>query len=430
MNEQTIATPNTDRLVRQRDQWVASSVIGRPFFVERAEGARIWDVDGRQFLDFVGGVGTANHGHSNPDIITAVKQQLDEYLHQCFSLHAYEPYVDVCRLLCECHPGDFEKKAFLANSGAEAVENAVKIARHYTGRDAIICLENAFHGRTLLTMTLTAKVRPYKLGMGPFAPEVYRATGPYPFRGVSSDDAIEGLHRLFKNQVDPSNIAAIIYEPVQGEGGFLPMPEDYPARLQEIAAEHGFLVIADEVQSGMGRTGTPAAVEHYGVTPDIMTWAKSMGGGLPISGVSGRAEVMDSVHKGGIGGTYGGNPLSCAAAKVAIAQVLKPSFQDAAKALGARMRSRLDELAKRTSAIGEVRGLGPMLGIEIVDSHGRPDPTSTAAVVEEAFAKGLTIMGAGVDSNVIRILVPLVATEADIEEGMNILEQCLQDVTE
>lgn len=421
-------TPNTDRLAAEREKWVASSVLGRPFFVERAEGARIWDVDGREFLDFVGGIGVANHGHSNPDVIAAVKDQLDSYLHQCFSLHSYEPYIDVCRLLCQCHPGDFEKKAFLANSGAEAVENAIKIARYYTKRDGIICLDNAFHGRTLMTMTLTAKVRPYKLGMGPSAPEVYRTTGPYPFRGITTDDAIDGLHRLFKNQIDPANVAAIIYEPVQGEGGFLPMPDDYPIRIQEIAAEHGFLVIADEVQSGMGRTGTPAASEHYGVTPDLITWAKSMGGGLPISGVSGRAEVMDSVHKGGIGGTYGGNPLSCAAAKVAITQVLDPNFQDSAKALGARMRSRLDGLAERTDAIGEVRGLGPMLGIELVDSNGRPDAASTAAVVAAAFDKGLILMGAGLDSNVIRVLVPLVATEAEIERGMDILEQCLADV--
>ena len=394
-------TPNTDRLAAERDRWVASGTTGRPFFVERAEGARIWDVDGREFLDFVGGVGTVNHGHSNPEVVAAVKEQLDSYLHQCFSLNSYEPYVEVCRLLTECHPGDFPKKAFLANAGAEAVENAVKIARYYTKRDGIICLDNGFHGRTLMTMTLTAKVRPYKLGMGPFAPEVYRATGPYPFRGISSDDAIDGLHRLFKNQCDPSNVAAIIYEPVQGEGGFIPMPDDYPARIAEIAAEHGFLVIADEVQSGMGRTGTPAAVEHYGVTPDLMTWAKSMGGGLPISGVTGRAEIMDAVHKGGIGGTYGGNPLSCAAAKVAITKVLEPDFQDAAKALGARMRSRLDALSERTAAIGEVRGLGPMLGIELVDADGRPDAAATAAVVNAAFDRGLMLMGAGVDSNAV-----------------------------
>ena len=425
IDSSSIPTPNTDRLAAERDRWVAAGVVGRAFFVERAEGARIWDVDGREFLDFVGGIGVANNGHTNPEVVAAVKHQLDSYLHQCFSLHSYEPYLDVCRLLCECHPGDFDKKGFLANSGAEAVENAVKIARYFTERDGIVCLDNAFHGRTLMTMTLTAKVRPYKLGMGPFAPEVYRAPGPYPFQGTSSDDAIDGLHRLFKNQCDPSNIAAIIYEPVQGEGGFIPMPDDYPMRLQEIAAEHGILIIADEVQSGMGRTGTPAAVDHYGVSPDLMTWAKSMGGGLPISGVTGRADVMDSVHKGGIGGTYGGNPLSCAAAKVAITQVLDPGFQDSAKALGSRMRSRLDGLAERIDMIGEVRGLGPMLGIEIVDSMGRPDAATTAAVVESAFNKGLILMGAGVASNVIRVLVPLVATEADIEEGMNILEECL-----
>ncbi len=422
------ATPNTDRLAVERDRWVAAPVIGRPFFVERAEGARIWDVDGREFLDFVGGIGVANHGHGNPEVVAAIKEQLDSYLHQCFSLHSYEPYIDVCRLLCECHPGDFEKKAFLANSGAEAVENAVKIARYFTKRDGIICLDNAFHGRTLLTMTLTAKMV-YKQGMGPFAPAIHRATGPYPFRGVTSDDAIDDLHRMFKNQVDPSEVAAIIYEPVQGEGGFMPMPDDYPMRLQEIAAEHGILIIADEVQAGMGRTGTPSAAEHYGVSPDLMTWAKSMGGGMPISGVSGRADVMDSVHKGGIGGTYGGNPLSCAAAKVAITQVLDPNFQDSAKALGARMRSRLDSLAENSNLIGEVRGLGPMLGIELVDADGVPNGAAAAAVVAEAFDKGLILMGAGVDGNVIRVLVPLVATEADIEEGMQILEQCLENAS-
>ena len=421
-------TPNTDRLAAERDQWVASGVVGKPFFVERAEGARIWDVDGREFLDFVGGIGTANHGHSNPEVIAAIKEQLDGYMHQCFSLHSYEPYIDVCRLMAECHPGDFDKKGFLANSGAEAVENAVKIARYYTKRTGIITFDNAFHGRTLMTMTMTAK-KSYKNGLGPFAPEFYRSLGPYPFRGITSDDAIDGLHRLFANQIAPENVAAIIYEPVQGEGGFLPMPDDFPMRLQEIAAEHGILTIADEVQSGMGRTGMPSASEHYGTSPDLITWAKSMGGGLPISGVSGRAEVMDSVYKGGIGGTYGGNPVACAAAKVAISQVLDPDFQDSAKALGARMRSRLDGMAESIDAIGEVRGLGPMLGIEIVDADGRPDGATTAAVIANAWDKGLIVMGAGVDGNVIRVLVPLVATEADIEEGMQILEASFQEAT-
>lgn len=421
----TTSTPNTDRLAAERDRWVAAGTAGRPFFVERASGARIWDVDGREFIDFVGGVGTANHGHTNPEIVAAIRAQLDLYLHQCFSLSAYEPYVDVCRLLCECHPGDFDKKAILLNSGAEAVENAVKIARYSTGRDAIVCLDNAFHGRTLLTMSLTAKVRPYKLGFGPFAPEIYRAPGPYPYRGISSDDAIDGLHRLFANQVDASDVAAIIFEPVQGEGGFLPMPDDYPARVAEIAAEHGMLVISDEVQAGMGRTGMPSAIARYGVEPDLCTWGKAMGGGLPISGVSGRAEIIDSVHAGGIGGTYGGNPLSCAAASVAITQVLDTNFQDAALALGERLRARLDGIAAGEPSIGEVRGVGPMLALEIVEDPGTkvPDAARAAAVINHAFDRGLILMGAGVASNVIRILVPLVATEADVTEGMNVLAE-------
>ncbi|MEZ5340434.1 MAG: aspartate aminotransferase family protein [Acidimicrobiales bacterium] len=404
----TIELPNTERLAAERSRWVAAGTAGRPFFVERALGARIWDVDGREFIDFVGGVGTANHGHTNPEIVAAIRAQLDRYLHQCFSLSAYEPYLEVCRLLTECHPGDFEKKALLLNSGAEAVENAVKIARYATNRDAIICLDNAFHGRTLLTMSLTAKVRPYKLGFGPFAPEIYRAPGPYDYRGVSSDDAIAGLERLLLNQVDPSNVAAIIFEPVQGEGGFLPLPDDYPARVAAIAKEHGILVIADEVQAGMGRTGMPSSIARYGIEPDLCTWGKAMGGGLPISGVTGRAEIMDSVHAGGIGGTYGGNPLSCAAASVAIKQVLSTDFQDAAIALGERLRSRLDALAAANPTIGEVRGVGPMLALEVVKDPAtrEPDAERAAAVINAAFDKGLILMKRGVCSNVIRILVP------------------------
>lgn len=421
--------PNTERLAAERARWVAAGTAGRPFFVASASGARITDVDGREFIDFVSGIGTVNHGHRSPEIVAAIRTQLDAYLHQCFSLSAYEPYVEVCRLLCECHPGDFDKKALLLNSGAEAVENAVKIARYHTGRPGILSLDNGFHGRTLLAMSLTSKVRPYKLGFGPFAPEVYRAPGPYPYRGVTSDDAIAGLERLLKNQTDPSNVAAIIFEPVQGEGGFIPMPEDYPGRVAEIAAEHGILVIADEVQSGMGRTGVPAAIAHYGVDPDLCTWGKSMGGGLPISGVTGRAEIMDSVHGGGIGGTYGGNPLSCAAAAVAVARVFDPDFQRAAESLGRRLRCALDELAGSVPAIGEVRGLGAMLAVEFVRDPAtrEPAPETAAAVMDAAFERGLLLMGAGVYSNCIRVLVPLVATDADVDEGLGILAESLAE---
>ena len=388
------ATPNTDRLAADRSRWVAAGTAGRPFFVARASGARIWDVDGREFIDFVGGVGTANHGHTNPAIVAAIRSQLDDYLHQCFSLSSYEPYVEVCRLLALCHPGDFDKKGLLLNSGAEAVENAVKIARYHTGRQGIICLDNAFHGRTLLTMSLTAKVRPYKLGFGPFAPEVYRAPGPYPYRGVTSADAIAGLHRLFKNQVDPANVAAIIFEPVQGEGGLIPMPKDYPGRVAEIAAEHGILIISDEVQAGMGRTGLPAACAHYGIEPDLCTWGKAKGRRLPIS------------------------------------QVLDPEFQKAAQDLGEQLRTRLDGLAADHHSVGEVRGLGAMLAIELVkDSDSKePDAERAARVIDEAFDRGLILMGAGVYSNCIRVLVPLVATQADIDEGMAILDEALSAV--
>lgn len=428
-SDTTRALPNTERLAAERARWVAAGAAGRAFFVDRAEGAMITDVDGREFIDFVGGVGTNNLGHRHPEVIEAIKDQLDRYLHQCFSLSAYEPYVEVCRLLALCHPGRFEKRALLVNSGAEAVENAIKIARYYTGRQAVICLDNAFHGRTLLTMTLTAKVRPYKLGFGPFAPEVYRATGPHEFRGISSDDAIAGLHRLLKNQVDPTQVAAIIFEPVQGEGGFLPMPADYPARVAELAAEHGILIIADEVQSGMGRTGLPAAIGHYGVHPDLMTWGKSMGGGLPIAGVSGRAEIMDSVHPGGIGGTFGGNPLSCAAARVAIERVLDPAFQQSTLAFGRELRDGLEKVAADHPCIGEVRGLGAMLALELVDADGRPDAEVTARIIAEAFDRGLILMAAGLDGNVIRILVPVVADDETVRRGLDILAASIEAAT-
>ncbi len=411
---------NTERLTAERARYVAAGTCGRPFFVGRAEGATVTDVDGRQFIDFVGGIGTLNLGHRNPMVLDAIKDQLDKYLHQAFSVSAYEPYIEVCRLLTECHPGGFYKKAMLVNSGAEAVENAVKIARYHTGRPAIVCLENAFHGRTLLTMTLTAKI-PIKQGFGPYAPEVYRSVGPYPLRGITTDDAIAGLHRLFKNQTDPSNIAAIIFEPVQGEGGFLPMPEDYPARVAEIAAGHGILVIADEVQTGMGRTGLPAAIAHYGIEPDLMTWGKSMGGGLPLAGVSGRAEIMDSVHLGGIGGTYGGNPLSCAAAQVVIETLMTTEFQQQAIAFGERLRVNLDKFASTRPQIAEVRGLGPMLAYEMLDESGRPNAALTAEIVNQAYERGLMLMSAGIDGNVIRILVPVTASDDIVDQGLDIM---------
>src|SRR6476619_6988824 len=330
------------RILADRSQYVSAGVSTPKLVVSHADGARVTDVDGRTFIDFAGGIGCQNTGHRFGPVVEAVREQLDEYLHQCFMVGVYEPYVEVCRRLAELSPcrGE-EQKSILVNSGAEAVENAVKIARCATGRPAVVVFDNAFHGRTLLTMTMTAKVMPYKAGFGPFAPEVYRAPVPNPYRGVSTDDATAGLKRRCKADVDPAAVACAVLEPVQGEGGFLPMPADYLLRLQELCRAHGILYVDDEVQSGVGRTGKMWAVEHFdGIEPDLLVSGKSIGGGLPLAAVTGRGELMDAVHTGGLGGTFGGNPLSCAAAIAVLDAVAESAFLDEATALGDVLRSR------------------------------------------------------------------------------------------
>ncbi|CAA9521238.1 MAG: Gamma-aminobutyrate:alpha-ketoglutarate aminotransferase [uncultured Thermoleophilia bacterium] len=421
----------TAALEAERERWVARGVATQPVFVDRAHGARIVDVDGREYVDFVGGIGTLNGGHTPEAVVRAIHEQADRYLHQCYSVVQYEPYLEVCRRLCRIHPGDGPFKAMLVNSGAEAVENAVKIARHATGRQAVICFEQGFHGRTTLALTLTAKAMPYKRGFGPFAPEVYRAPGPWPYRGIGTREAIDGVRRLLRSQVDPSAVAAVIYEPVQGEGGFLPAPPGFIEELYGLCQEHGILYIDDEVQAGMCRTGPPAALDHVGISPDLAVWGKSLGGGLPLAAVTGRAEVMDAVHPGGLGGTFAGNPLSCVAAIVALDEVLDPAFQARATALGIRLRARLDDLATRVEAIGEVRGLGPMLALELVTDRVSKEPAAalTADVVRRAREAGLLLMAAGLYSNVLRVLVPLVARDEDVDEGLEILERCLVEAT-
>jgi 4-aminobutyrate aminotransferase/(S)-3-amino-2-methylpropionate transaminase len=418
-------------LQAERERWVAASVFTQPLFVDRAHGARIVDVDGREFIDFVGGIGTLNGGHTPDDVVEAIRDQAGRYMHQCYSVVQYEPYIEVCKRLVACHPGSGPYKALLVNSGAEAVENAIKIARYATGRQAIVSFEQGFHGRTMLAMSLTSKPMPYKKGFGPFSPEIYRAPGPYPYRGISGADAVAGLKKLFKSQIDPSSVAAVIYEPVQGEGGFLPAPDGFIEEVYALCREHGILYIDDEVQAGMCRTGTPAAISHFGVEPDLATWGKSMGGGLPIAGVTGRADLMDTVHVGGLGGTFGGNPVACAASIHALDQVLDPAYQASCTALGLELRARLDGLGERHALVGEVRGLGAMLAMELVKDRStrEPAPEETARIVALARERGLLLMAAGVYSNVIRILVPLVATEADIDEGFQILESAVADAT-
>jgi 4-aminobutyrate aminotransferase len=418
----------TDAVVAARERYVAAGVATPPLVVARAEGARIEDVDGRTYIDFAGGLGCQNTGHGLPAAVAAIHDQVDRYLHQCFMVGMYEPYVEVCRRLAELSPcRGGEQKSLLVNSGAEAVENAVKIARVATGRPAVVTFDRAFHGRTLLTMTMTSKVVPYKRGFGPFAPEVYRAAAPYPFRGVSTDDAIHGLEALFKSDVDPESVACVVLEPVQGEGGFVAMPPDFPHRLLELCDRHGILYVNDEVQSGVGRTGPVWAIEHYGVEPDLLVSGKSLGGGLPLAGVTGRTEVVDAVGAGGLGGTFGGNPVACAAAIAVLDEVATESFQARARELGERIRAALDGIASRTDAVGEVRGLGPMLALELVEDRGTKAPAAglAAATVAEARERGLVLLSCGLYGNVIRILVPLVIGDEDLERGLELLEESL-----
>jgi 4-aminobutyrate aminotransferase / (S)-3-amino-2-methylpropionate transaminase / 5-aminovalerate transaminase len=413
----------SERVTEARARYVARGATTPELVVAEAEGSRIVDVDGNSFLDFAGGIGCQNTGHRHPAVVEAIKEQADRYLHQCFIVGTYEPYVEVCRQLAELSPcGQGEQRSFLVSTGAEAVENAVKISRAATGRPAVVVFDYAFHGRTLLAMTMTSKVVPYKRGFGPFAPEVYRVPAPYPYRGVSSDDAIERLEHLFKADVDPETVACVVLEPVQGEGGFIAMPPDYPARLQEICRKHGILYVDDEVQSGVGRTGKMWAIEHYeGVEPDLLVSGKSIGGGLPLAGVTGRAEIVDAVHVGGLGGTFAGNPLSCAAAVAVLDIVSDPDFLARARELGSHMRARLEEMANDHPEIGEVRGLGPMLALEFVERT----PDRANVVVSAAFERGVVLLSCGLYGNVIRLLPPLTIAEAEVDEGLAVLEESL-----
>jgi 4-aminobutyrate aminotransferase / (S)-3-amino-2-methylpropionate transaminase / 5-aminovalerate transaminase len=421
----------SERILEARSRYVARGVAVSPVVVDRADGARIWDVDGRGYIDFAGGIGCQNTGHNFPAAVAAIHEQVDRYLHQCFMVSAYEPYVEVCRRLAELSPcGKGEQRSILVNSGAEAIENAVKISRVATGRQAVVVFDYAFHGRTLLAMTMTSKVVPYKLGFGPFAPEVHRTVAPYPFRGVDTDAAIAALEHLFKADVDPGSVACVVLETVQGEGGFIPMPGDFLQRLSAICREHGILYVADEVQSGIGRTGPVWAVEHFmGVEPDLVVSGKSLGGGLPLAGVTGRAEVVDAVPPGGLGGTFGGNPVACAAAVAVLDEVATDEFRARAAALGDRIRARLDDIASRIPAVGEVRGLGPMLAMELVDDQGSRRPATELAkrTTEIARERGLMLLTCGLYTNVLRVLVPILADDSDIEEGLEILESSLAD---
>ena len=407
-----------------------------PLFIEEAKGAVIVDVDGNRLLDFAGGIGCLNVGHANRDVVRAIREQAERFTHGCFHVTPYESYVRLAERMNALVPGAFAKKTMLANSGAEAVENAVKIARAATGRPAVIAFEDGFHGRTLLALTLTSKVHPYKAGFGPFAPEVYRAPYPYSYRcpyGTShascTGHCIEAVEEMFKRHVAADQVAAIIVEPVLGEGGFVVPPADWLPRLRELTERHGILLIADEVQTGFGRTGRMWAVEHSGVVPDILIAAKSLAGGMPLSSITGRAEVMDAAGPGGLGGTFGGNPVAVAAAHAVLDVMETGELQARALRIGETFAARARSWRDRFEIVGDVRGIGAMWAVELVKDRASRAPAKeeTSAVAQRCWQRGLVTITAGTYGNVIRTLMPLVVSDSELEEGLDVLESALAE---
>lgn len=402
-----------------------------PIFVKRAHGSLVEDVDGNILLDFASGIGVVNVGHTNEAVVSAIQEQAAQLIHSSFNVLPYESYVRVAEKLNQLTPGTFKKKTFLANSGAEAVENALKIARAATGRPATICFEHAFHGRTFMAMALTAKEKPYKQGFGPLSPDVYRAPFPDPYRWNSGPDKAtdEAFTSFLKvaDQVGPEKIASVIIEPVLGEGGFIPVPREFFAKLSEFCTDNKTILIADEIQTGFGRTGTLFACEQLGVVPDIMVTAKGIAGGMVLSGVTGRAEVMDAPCEGGIGGTFGGNPVSCAAALAVFDIFGEKEFLQRLQIIGERVGQTLGLWLKKFPLIGDVRGLGPMRAIEFVKDRQskEPYPEAAKALVKYCFEHGLVTMTAGTYGNVLRLLFPLVITDAELREGLDVIEQGL-----
>lgn len=434
-----IPGPRSRALVERRHAATPSGwAHSTPVAVESAEGALVRDVDGNTLVDLAGGIGMLNLGHNHPDVVAAIHAQTDRLLHACALVATMEPFVELCELLCECAPGDFPKKAHVANTGAEAVENAMKFARAHTGRQALVTFDGAYHGRTLLAATLTSKYDLFKRGFGPFAPEVYRFPFPDLYRrpaGMTEEEAIDDcLRRVregFVSRVAPSAVAAVIVEPLQGEGGFHPAPPAFLQGLRALCDEHGMLLVADEVQAGMGRTGRLWSIEHAGVIPDLIVTAKSLGAGMPLAAVVGRADVLDSIHPGGVGGTFGGSPVACAAGSVALRAIREPAFLERGVEVGERLRARLEDWRARFPLVGDARGLGAMRAIELVrDPRTRePAPEETVAVVRSAIARGVLLIRAGLFSNCIRFLPPLNITDGQLDDGLDAVEAALAEHT-
>jgi 4-aminobutyrate aminotransferase/(S)-3-amino-2-methylpropionate transaminase len=422
--------PRSQEILARLDRVVSSALtVNMPIVAQEARGALLTDVDGNTFVDFTGGVGVLNVGHAHPQVVAAIAEQAARFTHTDFTIVPYEVYVELSERLLAVAPFSGPSRAAFFNSGAEAVENAVKIARLVTGRPAVIAFEGAFHGRTLMAVSLTSKVEPYKRRLGPFAPEVYRAPFPNLYRGPDARAALDELEAMFSTQVAPESVAAIVFEPQQGEGGFLPAPKEWVEGLRRIADEHGIVLVADEVQTGFARTGRMFAVEHYGVEPDLITLAKSIAGGLPLSAVIGKAAVMDAPHEGAIGGTFVGNPVAQAAGLAVLDVIEQEGLVERANAVGDAIRTRMLAWQERHPRIGDVRGLGAMLAIELVEDPGtkEPAPALATAVVEAALRRGLLLLKAGVYGNCIRVLCPLVISDAELDEALGVWEDALAE---
>jgi 4-aminobutyrate aminotransferase / (S)-3-amino-2-methylpropionate transaminase / 5-aminovalerate transaminase len=425
--------PTNAELMARRNKAVArGAAIVHPIFAARAEGAELWDVEGKRYIDFIGGIGVQNVGHRHPKIVKAIEDQLKHSIHTCFAVNPYESYISLAERLNKLAPVEGEAKTVFFSTGAEAVENSIKISRGYTKRPAVIACQAAFHGRTNFALGLTGKTVPYKVAVGPFPNEIWHIPFPTESLGIATEQAVRALEFLFKTEVEPSRVAALIVEPVQGEGGFNVAPPEYLRALREITARHGILLIADEIQSGFARTGRFFAIEHSGVKPDLITMAKSIAGGMPLSGVIGRAEVMDGLEAGGLGGTYAGNPLACAAGLAVLDIIEEEKLLERSEHLGHVFKERLAQLSKKNDlpAINNIRGLGAMVAFDIVKTRGSqtPDPDTTKAIVGEAAKRGLLLMTCGMYANGIRILVPLPANDHLIAEGFDILESAMRSV--
>ena len=417
-------------LQARRDAAVARGLANiLPVYVDRASNAELWDVEGKRYIDFASGIAVLNTGHLHPKVQAAVKAQLDRFSHTCFMVTPYESGVALAEKLNAIAPVDGPAKSIFVTTGAEAVENAVKIARAHTGRSAVITFAGGFHGRTLMAMALTGKVAPYKASFGPMPPEIYHAPFPMACHGVSVDDAIHGLKQLFKVDVEPSRVAAIIVEPVQGEGGFYPAPPEFLRALRAICDEHGIVFVADEIQTGFARTGKMFAMEHSGVKPDLITMAKSLAGGFPIAAVTGKAAIMDAPNPGGLGGTYAGSPLGTCAALAVLEVIEEEGLCERSVKMGQHMMKALSALKREVPCIGELRNLGAMVAMELVkDGSHEPDADLTKELVHLAARRGLVLLSCGIYANVIRFLAPVTAGDALVDEGMGILRECLLEL--